>query len=58
MLVADKVELRATARVVGTIRARVIVIADGAFYQGDIEGAGNAGGPPILKDRRAREREG
>ena len=55
LLVADKVELRPSARVVGTIRARVIVIADGAFYQGDIEGAGSAGGPPILKDRRARE---
>jgi cytoskeletal protein CcmA (bactofilin family) len=58
VLAADKVELRESARVVGTIRARVIVIADGAFYQGDIEGAGSAGGPPILKDRRAREREG
>jgi len=58
LLTADKVELRASASVVGTIRARVIVIADGAFYQGDIEGAGAAGGRPLLKDRRRREPEG
>ena len=55
LLQADRVELRATAVVEGAIRAQMIVIADGAFYQGDIEGAGAAGGPPLLKDRRHAE---
>jgi len=52
LLAADKVELHVTASVVATIRARVIVIADGAFFKGDIEGSGAAGGSALLKDRR------
>ena len=55
LLCADKVELRASARVVGTIGAGVVVIADGAFYQGDIERAGKRGRSADLKDRRRRE---
>jgi cytoskeletal protein CcmA (bactofilin family) len=58
LLKADKVELRATAVVEGAIRAQMIVIADGAFYKGDIEGAGATGGPPLLKDRRHSESDG
>jgi cytoskeletal protein CcmA (bactofilin family) len=54
LLQAEKVEVRASAKVVATIRARVVAIADGAFFQGqvEIEGAGAASGPPLLKDRR------
>jgi cytoskeletal protein CcmA (bactofilin family) len=55
VLEADKVELRASASVVGAIRARMLVIADGAFYQGDIEGAAAAGSPTLLRDRRRRD---
>jgi cytoskeletal protein CcmA (bactofilin family) len=58
LLRADKVELRASANVVGAIRARVVVIADGAFYRGDIEGTGAAGDPTPLRDRRRGEPEG
>jgi cytoskeletal protein CcmA (bactofilin family) len=52
VLAAEKVELRASARVVATIRTRVIAIRDGAFYQGQIEDADEAGGPSLFKDRR------
>jgi cytoskeletal protein CcmA (bactofilin family) len=52
VVTAEKVELYVTASVVATIRARVIVIADGAFFKGDIEGAGAPGGTPLMKDRR------
>jgi cytoskeletal protein CcmA (bactofilin family) len=37
MITAEKVEVRATAKVVATIRARVVAIQDGAFFQGQIE---------------------
>lgn len=37
VLIADKVEVRASANVVATIRARVVAIEDGAFFQGQIE---------------------
>jgi cytoskeletal protein CcmA (bactofilin family) len=59
LLKADKVEVRASARVRATIRARVVAIADGAFFQGEVEivGAGAASGPPLMKDRRKGERE-
>jgi cytoskeletal protein CcmA (bactofilin family) len=52
LLKAGKVELRASARVSGVISAGVVVIADGAFYQGEIEKTEAAGSPPVLKDRR------
>jgi cytoskeletal protein CcmA (bactofilin family) len=55
LLKAEKVELRASARVHGVISASVVVIADGAFYKGEIEKAEAAGGPPVLKDRRSSE---
>ncbi len=54
LLTADKIELRATARVAGTLRARVVVIADGAQYDGEVEvqraGAPSRAAP--IKDRR------
>ena len=55
LLKAEKVELRASARVSGVIWAGVVVIADGAFYEGKIENPQGAGGPPVLKDRRRSE---
>ncbi len=38
ILTADRIELRPTARVTSRLRARVISIADGAFFDGSIEG--------------------
>jgi cytoskeletal protein CcmA (bactofilin family) len=58
LLKAEKVELRASARVLGVIWAGVVVIADGAFYKGKIENPQSAGGPPVLKDRRSSESGG
>ena len=52
LLKAEKVELRASARVRGVISAGTVVIADGAFYKGEIENPEDAGGSPVLKDRR------
>ena len=57
LLKAEKVELRASARVSGVISAAVVVIADGAFYKGEIENAEASGRPPVLKDRRSSEGE-
>jgi cytoskeletal protein CcmA (bactofilin family) len=53
-LTVDRVELRSTARVRGAITARVLAVADGAFYEGDVqmEGPGASGGPTFFKDRR------
>jgi cytoskeletal protein CcmA (bactofilin family) len=58
LLKADRVEIRASASVHATIRARVVVIADGAFYQGEIDRAEAGGSPPLLRDRRRGEGEG
>jgi cytoskeletal protein CcmA (bactofilin family) len=57
LLKADKVEIRASASVQATIRARVVAIADGAFFQGEIDRTEPAGGPPLVKDRRRDEGE-
>jgi cytoskeletal protein CcmA (bactofilin family) len=54
LIVAEKVEIRSTARVVATIRARVIAVNDGAFYEGQIDDIDVPGGPAIVKDRRER----
>ena len=52
-LTVDRVELRSTARVRGAITARVLAIADGAFYEGDVQmEPGAASGPTFFKDRR------
>jgi cytoskeletal protein CcmA (bactofilin family) len=52
-LTVDRVELRSTARVRGAITARVLAIADGAFYEGDVQmEPGAAAGPTFFKDRR------
>jgi cytoskeletal protein CcmA (bactofilin family) len=52
-LTVDRVELRSTARVRGAITARVLAIADGAFYEGDVQmEPGASAGPTFFKDRR------
>jgi cytoskeletal protein CcmA (bactofilin family) len=52
-LTVDRVELRSTARVRGAINARVLAIADGAFYEGDVQmEPGASAGPTFFKDRR------
>jgi cytoskeletal protein CcmA (bactofilin family) len=57
LLKAEKVELRASAHVLGVISAGVVVIADGAFYKGEIEKPEGEGGPRVLKDRRSSNRQ-
>jgi cytoskeletal protein CcmA (bactofilin family) len=37
LITAEKVEVRVTARVTATIRAGVVGVQDGAFFQGQIE---------------------
>jgi cytoskeletal protein CcmA (bactofilin family) len=37
LLTAERVEVRSTARVTAMIRARVVGIQDGAFFQGHID---------------------
>jgi cytoskeletal protein CcmA (bactofilin family) len=37
VLRAEKVEVRASAKVIATIRARVVSIADGAEFQGEVQ---------------------
>ncbi len=37
LLSAERVELRSTARVVATVRARVVSIADGALLEGGVD---------------------
>ena len=60
MLAAERIEIRAAARVRGSITARVVAIADGAFYQGDVQmlGPEAPAGPVYFKDRRKAPTEG
>jgi cytoskeletal protein CcmA (bactofilin family) len=54
-LVADKVEIGATARVEANIQARVVAIADGAFFEGEVRmdgPAGAAGAPQSFTEKR------
>jgi len=53
-LVADKVEIGATARVRSSIQARVVAIADGAFFEGEVrmEDGGGPGAPVTFKEKR------
>ena len=56
-LAADKVEIRASARVKASVTARVITIADGAFYEGNVkmQAPDTSGSPTFFKDRRGGE---
>ncbi len=53
-LVADKVEIGATARVKSRIEARVVAIADGAFFEGEVrmDGSGGSGAPQTFTEKR------
>ena len=53
-LVADKVEIGATARVKSSIQARVVAIADGAFFEGEVrmDGPGGSGAHTFTEKRR------
>jgi cytoskeletal protein CcmA (bactofilin family) len=55
VLAADKVEIRASARVRASVTARVITIADGAFFEGSVQMQGQdaPGGPVFFKERRS-----
>jgi len=51
---ADRIELRASARVRAAVTARVMAVADGAFYEGEVQMLGPDApvGPVTFKDRR------
>jgi cytoskeletal protein CcmA (bactofilin family) len=53
-LVADKVEIGATARVKSSIEARAVAIADGAFFEGEVrmDGSGGSGSPQTFTEKR------
>jgi cytoskeletal protein CcmA (bactofilin family) len=43
MLAAEKIEIRASARVRANVRARVVAIAEGAFFDGEVHMEGREG---------------
>jgi cytoskeletal protein CcmA (bactofilin family) len=46
MLTAEKIEIRPTARVAATLRARVVSIAEGAVFEGDVDNRDAPGTTP------------
>jgi cytoskeletal protein CcmA (bactofilin family) len=54
VLLADKVEIRASARVRASVTGGAVAIADGAFYEGkvQVEGQDAPGGAVLFKERR------
>jgi len=57
-LVAEKVEIGAAARVRANVRARVVAIAEGAFFDGQVhmQGHGGPAAPVSFKERRKGRR--
>jgi cytoskeletal protein CcmA (bactofilin family) len=53
-LTADKIEIGASARVLANLRARLVAIAEGAFFDGEVhmQGAEAGSGPVSFKDQR------
>jgi cytoskeletal protein CcmA (bactofilin family) len=53
-IVADRVEIGASARVHSSIRARVVAIADGAFFEGEVrmDETGAPGTPITFTEKR------
>ncbi len=47
MLTAEKIELRATATVAATLRARIVAIAEGASFEGDVDNRDAPGTAPV-----------
>jgi cytoskeletal protein CcmA (bactofilin family) len=50
-LLADKIEIGATGRVKSSIQARVVAIADGAFFEGEVR-MDDAGTPLTFTEKR------
>jgi cytoskeletal protein CcmA (bactofilin family) len=55
-VVADKVEIGAAASVRANLRARVVAIAEGAFFDGQVHMNGRQG-PTAFKEKRQGRRE-
>jgi cytoskeletal protein CcmA (bactofilin family) len=53
-LTADKIEIGASARVLANLRARLVAIAEGAFFDGEVhmQGPEAASGPVTFKEQR------
>jgi cytoskeletal protein CcmA (bactofilin family) len=51
-LLADKVEIGATARVETSIQARVVAIADGAFFEGEVRMDVAGAAPQTFSEKR------
>ncbi len=53
-VVAERVEIGATARITSNIRARVVAIADGAFFEGEVrmDDTGAPGTPITFTEKR------
>lgn len=53
-VVAERVEIGATARITSNIRARVVAIADGAFFEGEVrmDDTGAPGAPITFTEKR------
>ncbi len=56
-LTAEKVEIRASALVRATIKARTVAIADGALYEGDVQMLDAAAAPTLFQERRSGDEE-
>ena len=52
-IVADKVEIGSTARVRSNVEARLVAIADGAFFEGAVRMA-EPGSPVTFSEKRSR----
>jgi len=51
-LTAEKIEIRASARVRATVRALRVAIADGALYEGDLQTQDPESGPLLFREKR------
>ena len=51
---AERIEIGATARVSASLRARVVAIAEGAFFEGDVRMDTGAPGTPITFTEKRR----
>jgi cytoskeletal protein CcmA (bactofilin family) len=54
-LTAQKIEIRASARVRATIRALRVAIADGALYEGDLQTQDPGSAAVVFQERRASD---
>lgn len=58
VLVADKVEIGAGARVKGDVRAQWVAIAEGALFDGNVHMEGRSGEPVAFREKRKGRRAG